>query len=366
MTEVARIAPTTAAAHASSAAVAARTPSATAGGADDAQGAEASFGELLEAGMGKFVKEDAKSKVAPTTGAPDKDSHEVPGVDPGALLSQITPAAVPQATPAQVPGLIAPFTPEGRPTARDAHETGTLAKPGIAHGEMPRAAPEAAPELGRMPRDEEPQAREAFRAPPSDFAPTSVPAVERGEKPVPELRAKASPVQAPDVPVQGLLSSHRPAETASARIEAIPQPVGTPAWDDALSGRVVWMAKNDVQSAEIRLNPEELGPVEVRLSLSGDQNGTATVQFSAAQGATREAIEAALPRLREMFEASGISLGNASVDAGNAGQAGNPGEFVKATRGESGHRPEGPPDAAGELHLPRPVKRGNGLVDTFA
>jgi flagellar hook-length control protein FliK len=357
MSEVTSLSPT---------ATAARVPAGTSAtlGAGDASAAEASFSELLEAGMEKLAVGDAKSAAKLTPGVADKDVHELPAADPAAVLSQIMPAVAPQSLP--VPGLIPPFTPAGQSAAQGAHNTEMPAKLSAPRNELSRVAPDAAPDQERRTRNDEPQAAETFRMPPPDFAAPAAVTAEHMDKHTSELHAKASQAQAPETPLQGLASSHRPTEAATARIEPIPQPVGTPAWDDALSGRVVWMTKNDVQSAEIRLNPEDLGPIEVRLSLSGDQNSTATVQFTATQGATRDAIEAALPRLREMLEASGISLGNASVDAGNAGQAGNPGEFTRAARGQSGSRVEGPPDAAGELRISRPARRGNGLVDTFA
>ena len=155
-----------------------------------------------------------------------------------------------------------------------------------------------------------------------------------------------------------------------ARVEQLAQPFGSPAWNDGLSSHVVWMAKSDVQSAEIRLNPPDLGPVEVKLVLTGDQGAqaSASVQFSAAHAATREAIESALPRLREMLLDNGIALGNATVDARTPGNTNGSGDF-----GRSYHGSTQPPLQAGHPLEPSiqprpgsPLRRGNGLVDTFA
>lgn len=87
-------------------------------------------------------------------------------------------------------------------------------------------------------------------------------------------------------------------------------PVGKPGWDDALGQKVVWMAGQQQQVAELHLNPPNLGPMEIRLSISNDQ---VSALFVSHQPAVREAIEAAMPRLREMFAESGMMLGNASV-----------------------------------------------------
>ncbi len=81
-------------------------------------------------------------------------------------------------------------------------------------------------------------------------------------------------------------------------------------WNNELSERVVWMANQKLQSAEIKMNPPHLGPIEVRLNISGDQ---AQVQFSAPHGVVRDALESALPRLREMFGAQGMNLVDVNV-----------------------------------------------------
>ncbi|GMQ89246.1 MAG: hypothetical protein BMS9Abin09_0712 [Gammaproteobacteria bacterium] len=94
--------------------------------------------------------------------------------------------------------------------------------------------------------------------------------------------------------------------------------LGTPlnqgGWDQALGERIQWMAGQKLQGARIRLNPANLGPMEVRIQV---QNEQASIQFTSAHGVVREALEAALPRLREMFDASGVEL----VDVDVSGQS---------------------------------------------
>lgn len=82
-------------------------------------------------------------------------------------------------------------------------------------------------------------------------------------------------------------------------------PFRQPGWDQALSERVLWAANQKMQSAEIKLNPPQLGPIEVRIQMHQDQ---AQVSFTSQHAAVRDALEAALPRLREMFNASGFEL----------------------------------------------------------
>lgn len=89
------------------------------------------------------------------------------------------------------------------------------------------------------------------------------------------------------------------------------------AWGKVLSSRVVWMAREGVQQAELRLNPSNLGPVEVKLHMHHDQ---ANVAFVAHHAATRDALEQALPRLRESFQENGMNLANADVSDQASGE----------------------------------------------
>ena len=82
------------------------------------------------------------------------------------------------------------------------------------------------------------------------------------------------------------------------------------AWNQVMTSRVVWMAREGVQEAQLRMNPANLGPVEVKLHIQNDQ---ASVTFLAQHSATRDALEQALPRLRESFAENGMELTNAQV-----------------------------------------------------
>lgn len=86
--------------------------------------------------------------------------------------------------------------------------------------------------------------------------------------------------------------------------------VGKPGWGEELGGKVVWLINQQQQSAELRLNPPHLGPIEVRITIQQDQ---ASVAFTAHHAVTREALEAAIPRLREMLGEQGLNLVNVDV-----------------------------------------------------
>jgi len=76
------------------------------------------------------------------------------------------------------------------------------------------------------------------------------------------------------------------------------------------------MAGSQVQSATLSLSPQHLGPIQVRIDL---QQSQINVNFSAAHADTRAALADAMPRLREMLAAGGLSLGQANVQQQSTG-----------------------------------------------
>ena len=72
----------------------------------------------------------------------------------------------------------------------------------------------------------------------------------------------------------------------------------------------MWLVGKQIQAVEIRLNPAELGPLKVQISI--DDN-SANISFSATHAVTREVLENALPRLKDMLAENGVSLGDVKV-----------------------------------------------------
>lgn len=90
-------------------------------------------------------------------------------------------------------------------------------------------------------------------------------------------------------------------------------PLDQPAlFAERLNQHLSVMLTEHVQTAHLAVSPPELGPIEVRVTLVGDE---VKIQLAASHAATREALNDALPRLRASFADSGISLGQASVFA---------------------------------------------------
>lgn len=94
-------------------------------------------------------------------------------------------------------------------------------------------------------------------------------------------------------------------------------PVGQIDWDKGLGDRLVWMVKGGVQEAKLQLSPRHLGPIDIKVSINHDQ---ASVSFAAHNPHTREALEAAMPRLRDMLNDQGLNLAQSDVSQHQAGQ----------------------------------------------
>jgi flagellar hook-length control protein FliK len=93
-------------------------------------------------------------------------------------------------------------------------------------------------------------------------------------------------------------------------VPAITKPLSHPEWNKDLGDRIVWMSSRAIPAAEIKLNPQHLGPISVRVNVTDDQ---ATVVFTAQHAATREALEASIPKLREMMSAQQLNLVEVNV-----------------------------------------------------
>ncbi len=103
-----------------------------------------------------------------------------------------------------------------------------------------------------------------------------------------------------------------------------PVPVlGQEGFDDALSARIGWLADQKIGHAHIRISPDDLGAIDVRLQMDGDR---VHASFSSPHVDVRHALESSLPRLRELLGEQGFQLAHADVGQhaqGGASSSGN-------------------------------------------
>ncbi|MFA6311257.1 MAG: flagellar hook-length control protein FliK [Sterolibacterium sp.] len=167
-------------------------------------------------------------------------------------------------------------------------------------------------------------------------------------------------------------SQHRNNGVLAANTPGVPLPVHTPVgtrgWDGEISDKLVWMVGRQEQRAELVLNPPQMGRIEVSISVN---DGQTSALFASANPAVRDALEAALPRLREILADAGINLGQTQVGADTGNNAGNSSTNSAENRDNprrdlSKDQPPPGDKILRQLDAPQWLKRGNGLVDTFA
>ncbi len=132
-------------------------------------------------------------------------------------------------------------------------------------------------------------------------------------------------------------------------------------WEDGFGDRVLWLANNRQPVAELRLNPPHLGSVDVRITVQGDQ---AQVLFQVPGGAAREAVDAALPRLREMFAEAGLNLMDVNVSDHPSHEGSNADEETDEARSQVAAQTLESSTETG--HAESTAIRGSSQLDLFA
>ncbi|AGA89145.1 flagellar hook-length control protein [Thioflavicoccus mobilis 8321] len=143
------------------------------------------------------------------------------------------------------------------------------------------------------------------------------------------------PWAATTVPNEGRLPGY--SEGIGLRTAQLTKTVGAGGWSDELGQRLLWQVHQQRQSAELRLNPPELGSLTILIKQEDD---TASVSFVVESSSTRAAVEGALPRLRELFGEAGLALSDVQVTERQAEQHHN-------TRSDSGAQQDSAPDEEG-------------------
>lgn len=149
----------------------------------------------------------------------------------------------------------------------------------------------------------------------------------------------------------------------------IPSEVGTPRWTRDIHQNISLLVQSRTSVAELRLTPADMGPIQIRIDFSSSQPN---VSISVQQADTRNALDAALPRLRDMLAESGVTLGGASVEQGSGGAADpgrDPARFSGHSDGHSDGQSAGRPPNNASPDDPLSGARVialDQLVDTYA
>ncbi|HEX8988918.1 MAG TPA: flagellar hook-length control protein FliK [Rhodocyclaceae bacterium] len=178
--------------------------------------------------------------------------------------------------------------------------------------------------------------------------------------------AMAAAAQQQSAPINAQPAPSHAGTVATIPTEHVQSPVGTRGWETEMGDKLTWMVGKHESRADLVLNPPELGRIEVSISMKGDQ---ASATFVSPNPVVRDALENAVPRLREVLQDAGITLGQAQVGAesfqqppgsrengDNSGRGNSSGVGIAASVSGS---VQGASAAAA-------LRMGNGLVDTFA
>jgi len=174
---------------------------------------------------------------------------------------------------------------------------------------------------------------------------------------------KATIAGAATAGMHNIITSNTPANIA----QTVTAPVGSNGWAGEFSQKIVWISNQQNHSAELHLNPPDLGPLNVVIKMSDNQ---LTAQFTSPHSAVRDAVENALPKLREILADNNIMLGNATVSDQPPRDRSGEGDMNRGS-GNSAQRETSYNATESNELLPVtgqnvPARRHNGMLDTFA
>lgn len=152
----------------------------------------------------------------------------------------------------------------------------------------------------------------------------------------------------------GLVTSNAALPQAPAAVSTtLAVPAGSHGFAQELGQQVAWFVGQDVKQARIRLHPEELGSLDLKITV---HHGRVDVAFQAQHPGAVTAVQQSLPQLDQMLAQHGLSLGNAEVSQQHRGDQGGQG------------RSDGEAAEVAEIHsatLLTPIGQV-GLLDAFA
>jgi flagellar hook-length control protein FliK len=244
---------------------------------------------------------------------PEEPEHEaLPAPDLPALLVSLAPVRASDAGGAETDTAETSAPPIGAEKARPSHPDDLLSglsAPTTSRSERDtRGSYSAAPEFALEALLANPEPRAVA---PENLVDMTDSRASASARPSGEMQADPLISAVAGLPIP---SSDPGIQRATLRLES---PVGSVAWNEDLGQRVTWLVAKEQSVAELQLNPPDFGPVEVVLAVEGEK---ASALFVSAQPALRDAIESALPRLRDMLADAGIRLENATVSADGSGQ----------------------------------------------
>ncbi|WP_330114207.1 flagellar hook-length control protein FliK [Pseudomonas sp. JS3066] len=158
------------------------------------------------------------------------------------------------------------------------------------------------------------------------------------------------------------------AQRAPALVPGQPVAMQQGGWSEAVVDRVMWLSSQNLKSAEIQLDPQELGRLEVRVHMTQDQT---QVTFASPNANVRDALEGQMHRLRDMFAQQGmnqpdVNVSDQSLNRGWQGQGGDGERRSGGGRADFGGGGDEEISVSHSEIRPASAGGGRGLVDFYA
>lgn len=135
-------------------------------------------------------------------------------------------------------------------------------------------------------------------------------------------------------------------------------------WSEDVVNRVMYLSSANLKSADIQLEPAELGRLDIRVNIAADQS--AQVNFVSGHAGVREALDSQMHRLREMLAQQGMTQVDVNV-SDQSRQWQGPGQEQQASARTTGQRLEGSGGDEEPVVAAAPsVVLGSSAVDYYA
>ena len=283
------------------------------------------------------------------------------------LIQQLADLRLPTDPAPNVPGTAPPRTAQpgtGDPAATDDALVTSAKHGGVDHTALGNATMKADTDLPDKPVRDQVERSVSLRA--SDFAmafaelrPVMSPAAQPAAAAASDIAAVAAAAAASGATFK--LAPDTTREVALAQAVNLATPVSAPDFAHQLGAQLSVLARDGVQQAELHLNPADMGPVSVHITMDGTQ---AHIDFGADVATTRQVIEAGMPELASALADAGFTLAGGGVSQHPRGRS-------EGGRGESGSGRSARRVAAGNTDA-APVSRvihrtvSAGGVDIYA
>ena len=136
-----------------------------------------------------------------------------------------------------------------------------------------------------------------------------------------------------------------------------------PEGQQQLHEKIRWMVNARNSMAEIRLDPPELGSMQVRVNVSGD---AASVSFIVQSQHAKDALADAMPRLKDMLAEQGINLGESEVRKDNSSQNSDGSGQQLAGNGVASQDTDGEFDEGSTVIEQSVTREAKGGIDYYA